>query len=355
MNSNFIMKKIIKFILFFVCFILIMNFLGSVLLKDVDIGIALIGKGIPIVRAVNEEIVGVKLISYMDIIKDKLMSENVFIELPEDLVELEPEKIDSENVVDEIENNFSGPKIKSVTLDWKNEFKNNTRYSVDVEELKSEKLNFGLTRNGVDVLIYHTHTTETYTKAKGEEYEFSGDFRTLDKNHNVVNVGKRVKELLIKKGIGVYHNEEIYDYPSYNLSYSKAGKGISEITKKYSNADIVLDIHRDALGSGTQIYRPVINIAGEDVAQLLLVVGSNQGGLNHSKWRENLKFALKIQQIANQKYPGLIRYVILRKERFNQHVAPGALIVEMGATGNTMDEVLRSADLFVDVLAEVVD
>lgn len=349
------MKKIIKFGLLFACFILIMNFFGSMLLKNADIGIALIGKGVPIVRAVNEEIVGVRLISYMDIIKDKLMSENVFIELPEDSVELEPEKIEIENVMDEVENDVSGPEIKSVTLEWKNEFKNNTKYSVDIEELKSEKLNFGLNRKGVDVLIYHTHTTETYTKANGEEYQFSGDFRTLDKNHNVVKVGSKIKELLEKREIGVYHNEEIYDYPSYNLSYSKAGKGITELTKKYSDADIVLDIHRDALGSNTEIYRPVINIAGEDVAQLLLVVGSNQGGLSHSKWRENLKFALKIQQIANQKYPGLLRYVILRKERFNQHVAPGALIVEMGATGNTMDEVLRAADLFVDVLGEVVD
>jgi len=109
------------------------------------------------------------------------------------------------------------------------------------------------------------------------------------------------------------------------------------------------------LGNGNELYRPIINIGGKDVAQILLVVGSNEGGLSHSNWRENLKFALKIQQIANTKYPGLIRYVILRKERFNQHVAPGAIIVEMGATGNTMEEVLLSADLFTEVLTEIID
>lgn len=355
---KFYMRKFVKWLIFFICFIIFINFLGVVLLKNIDIGISLIGEGIPIVRAVNEEVVGISLISYVDIIKDKLMSENVFVELPEDLVELEITDIKEEKVIEEIEEEeikIEGPDIKSVTLDWKNEFKNNTKYSVDIESLKKENLSFDVEYEGVEVLIYHTHTTETYTKLDDDEYEYSGDFRTLDKNYNVVKVGSKVKELLEKKGIGVYHDQEIYDYPSYNLSYSKAGKAISALTKRYKKANVVLDIHRDALGTKEQIYKPVVNIGGEDVAQILLVVGSNQGGLTHGKWRENLKFALKIQQIANEKYPGLCRYVILRKERFNQHVAPGALIVEMGATGNTMDEVLRSAELFTDILTEVID
>jgi len=349
------MKKFIKLFFVFVSFFLIINFTGIIIIKNSEIGISLFGKGIPIIRAVNEEIVGIKLISYVDIIKDKLLSENVFIELPEDSVELEPQNIEEEKVVEEIKEANDKYDIKSVTLDWKNEFKNNTKYNVDVEGLKREKLSFDLNKKDTEIIIYHTHTTETYTKMEGDTYEESGEFRTLDKNYNVIKVGGRIKELIEKQGFGVYHEQEIYDYPSYNLSYSKAGKAIASLTKRYKNADVVLDIHRDALGSGTEIYRPIVNIAGVDVAQILLVVGSNQGGLSHSKWRENLKFALKIQQIANQKYPGLCRYVILRKERFNQHVAPGAIIVEMGATGNTMDEVLRSADLFTDVLSEVIE
>lgn len=328
--------------------------MGFFIIKNTEIGIALIGKGIPIVRAVNEEIVGIKLISYVDIIKDKFMSESVFIELPEDIVELEEENI-KDNVIEEINNEDENkPKLKSVTLDWKNEFKNNTKYNIDVEALKREKLSFNLKKSGTEIIIYHTHTTESYTKGKEDEFDYSGDYRTLDKRYNVVNVGERVKDILVKKGYGVYHEQEIYDYPSYNLSYSKAGKAIEAIVKKNNKASVVLDIHRDALGNGDEIYRPIINIDGKDVAQILLVVGSNEGGLNHSNWRENLKFALKIQQIANEKYPGFMRYVILRKERFNQHVAPGAIIVEMGATGNTMEEVLRAADLFTEVLTDII-
>ena len=349
------MRKIIKSSIFFISVFLIINFVGIMILKNTEIGISLIGKGIPLIRAVNEEIVGIRLLSYVDIIKDKFMSEDVFIELPEDSAELEPQNIEEEKVIEEIKENKNNYDIKSVTLDWNNEFKNNTKYNVDTEELKREKLAFDLKKTGTEVIIYHTHTTEAYTKTEDDVYEESGVFRTLDKNHNVVRVGERIKELLEKRGIGVYHEQEIYDYPSYNLSYSKAGKAIDSLTKKYENANIVLDVHRDAIGTASEVYRPIVNIAGKNVAQILLVVGSNQGGLNHSRWRENLKFALKIQQIANQKYPGLCRYVILRKERFNQHVAPGAIIVEMGATGNTMEEVLESADLFTDVLLEVIE
>lgn len=349
------MKNFIRVFLIFVIFFLIINLMGFFIIKNNEIGIALIGKGIPIVRAVNEEIVGINLISYVDIIKDKFMSERVFIELPEDIVELEQENV-KDNVVEEIyneEENISN--LKSVTLDWKNEFKNNTKYNIDVDALKREKLSFDLKKSGTEIIIYHTHTTEAYTKSEKDKFNYSGEYRTLDKKYNVVNVGERIKDILIKKGYGVYHEQEIYDYPSYNLSYSKAGKAIEALTKKYNKANVVLDIHRDALGSGDEVYRPIINIDGKDVAQLLLVVGSNEGGLNHSNWRENLKFALKIQQIANEKYPGLMRYVILRKERFNQHVAPGAIIVEMGATGNTMEEVLRSADLFAEILVEIIE
>ena len=337
------MRKFIKYFCLISGFIFFINFTGKTLLKSSDIGISLIGKGVPIIRAVNEEMVGISIISYVDIIKDKLMSENVFVELTEDLVESEPINIEEEKVVDEIEEAQNGPNIKIVTLDWKTEFKNNTKYKVDVEALKGEKLSFDLKKDEVNVILYHTHTTETYTKDENSEYEFSGDFRTLDKEYNVVKVGDRIKTLLEKRNIGVYHDTEIYDYPSYNLSYSKAGKAISNLTKKYKSADIVLDIHRDALGSDTEIYRPIINIDGKDVAQILLVVGSNQGGLSHSKWRENLKFALKIQQIANQKYPGLCRYVILRKERFNQQASNGAIIIEVGSNGNTLEEAKAGA------------
>lgn len=310
-----------------------------------------ISNAIPIVDIVMAENQNFTMLSYVDLLRNRFVSDDIFVELPEDSVELVQEEVKDDDIVTEIvEEDYR----KSVTMDWKRVLKNGTKYAVDSDSLVNKKLNFSMPKSEVGVLIYHTHTTESYSQSKGYEYQASGNFRTLDSNANVSRVGKFLKELLARDGIKTYHDETIYDSPSYNLSYSKAGKSVATLAKKYSSASVILDIHRDAIGSDTEIYRPIVNINGRDVAQILLVVGTNQGGLTHNNWRENLKFALKLQKVADEKYPGLFRYVDLRKERFNQHIAPGAIIVEMGATGNTMDEVLSATELFEEILLEVI-
>jgi len=307
---------------------------------------------LPIMNISNDNI---KRLSYIDILKDRTLNTEIFEEMPEDKVEentdIEQEEIIYQNIeeFEEIKDNS-----KEVTLEWKNILKNETKYNIDIEKLKNEELKFSLNKNNIDVLIYHTHATESYTPSEGYEYEASGVFRTLNTETSVIKIGKTIKEYLQKSGIGVYHDETLYDYPDYNLSYSKAGKAIPELVKKYSDAKIVLDVHRDAIGVGTEQYKPIVKINGENVAQFLLVIGTNQGGLSHSEWRENLKLALKIKELADEKYPGLCRYIILRKERFNQQVTLGAMIVEMGATGNTIPEVMRTSRYFAELLSEVV-
>lgn len=350
------MKKSFMYIFLFIIFIIA---IGKILVSGEKTRNFLIAHTISIIAATDENNSHIKTLTHLNIIRYKLMSENIFVELPEDKVELVKEDVNKnevvyENVPIDLEQ-IDDTQVKSVTLDWKNEIRNETKYKIDIDKLKSEPLKFNLKKKDTEVIIYHTHTTETYSKDESLDYEASGEFRTLDKNANVVRVGERLKECLENANVKVYHDTEYYDYPSYNLSYSKAGKAILNLTKKYTGAKIVLDIHRDALGVGNQIYRPIINVNGKDTAQILLVVGTNQGGLNHPNWRENLKFALKLQQIANQKYPGFCRYVSLRKERFNQQVSRGAIIVEMGATGNTIDEVLRATELFSEVLLEVAE
>ncbi len=350
------MKKSFMYIFLFIIFIIA---IGKILVKGEKTRNCLIAHKISIMKEIDENNNRIKTLTHLNIIRYKLMSENIFVELPEDSVELVKEDVNKNEVVYEDDSidfgQIDDTQVKSVTLDWENEIRNETKYKIDIDKLKSEPIKFNLKKNDTEVIIYHTHTTETYSKDENLNYEASGEFRTLDKNANVVRVGERLKECLENANVKVHHDTEYYDYPSYNLSYSKAGKAILNLTKKYTGAEIVLDIHRDALGTGSQIYRPIVNVNGKDTAQILLVVGTCQGGLNHPNWRENLKFALKLQQIANQKYPGFCRYVSLRKERFNQQVSKGAIIVEMGATGNTIDEVLRAAELFSEVLLEVAE
>ena len=111
-------------------------------------------------------------------------------------------------------------------------------------------------------------------------------------------------------------------------------------------------MHRDALGSNSG-YAPKVKIGDEIVAQLMFVIGTDGGGLEHSNWKRNLKTAIKIQEKANEMYPGLFKPIIVRNSRYNQHVANAACIIEVGATGNTLDECIGSMKYLSNVLGEV--
>ena len=122
---------------------------------------------------------------------------------------------------------------------------------------------------------------------------------------------------------------------------------------EYPSISVVLDIHRDAViyEDGSRFAASTV-IDNKSAAQVMLVVGTDEGGLPHDGWERNLSFALDIQSVADERYPGLMRPVNLRSSRFNQHVSPGALIVEVGASGNTLGEALYGAELFTKALIE---
>jgi len=289
---------------------------------------------------------------YMALLAKGNLSDDIFkktVKIKEEII-----AEDFVEVIPDVENeNFVEPSYYEVTLDWSAMLKNLTTYKIDVDKLLSEKLKFKLTGSDIETVIYHTHTTESYTQSKNYMYEPSGVYRTLDTNANMIKIGEEMKRNLQQNGFAVFHDKTIYDYPDYNSSYSKAGKGIAQILKKHKNVKVVLDLHRDAISVNTEQYKPVVQINGKKVAQFLLVIGTNQGGLKHSEWKENLKLALKIKKLADEKYPGLCRNEKLRKKRFNQHVTNGAMIVEMGATGNTIEEVLETTKYFSELLIEV--
>lgn len=100
-------------------------------------------------------------------------------------------------------------------------------------------------------------------------------------------------------------------------------------------------------------YAPSVKIGEETVAQLMFVIGTNGGGLEHSNWNTNLKFAIKIQEKANEMYPGLFKPIVLRNSRYNQHVTKGAAIIEVGATGNTIEQCNGSMKYLANVIDEV--
>lgn len=206
-------------------------------------------------------------------------------------------------------------------------------------------------QNKKTVLIYHTHTCESYTPSEKYNYTMTGNYRTTDNNYNMVRVGEELKKYLEEKGFTVIHNTTCHDYPSYSGSYDRSYSTIQGVLNEISNIGLVIDLHRDAVGDGTS-YGPTVKINGESVAQLMFVIGTNGGGLEHPNWTQNLKTAVKIQETGNTIYPGLFRPMIVRNSRYNQHIALGASIIEVGATGNTLEECLLSMQCLANVLDE---
>ena len=246
------------------------------------------------------------------------------------------EVIEENNKKDTYNKIYNGVKIK-----------NESKYKLTEEDLKPD-IDF---KNKEDIVIYHTHTCESYTKTEKYTYKSSGNFRTTDLNYSVARVGEELKKYLDKYGFNVIHNKTYHDYPKYNGSYTRSLETIEKILKT-SKASLVIDLHRDALGSNSK-YAPSVKINGEEAAQLMFVIGTDGGGLKHDKWKKNLKLAIKIQEKANEMYPGLFKPIIVRNSRYNQHVSEGACIIEVGATGNTLEQCLVSMKYLSSVIFEV--
>ena len=85
----------------------------------------------------------------------------------------------------------------------------------------------------------------------------------------------------------------------------------------------------------------------------MFVIGTNGGGLWHPNWQQNLQFAIQLQAKANELYPGLFKPIILRNSRYNQHLGKAACIIEVGATGNTLDQSLTSMKYLAKILDEI--
>ena len=217
----------------------------------------------------------------------------------------------------------------------------------DLEELLEAPLDWELAAAETTVLILHTHTTESYTKT-GEDYEESSEFRTLSEEYNMVSIGDRVAELLGSAGIGVIHDRQLHDHPSYNGSYVHARASTEEILKNNPSIRLVLDLHRDALEKNGSQLAPVAAVEGSSAARLMLVVGTNVSRQAHKNWEENLSLALKLQVQLERLYPGIMRPVNLRSERFNQDLSAGALLIEMGAAGNSRAQALKAAEALAE-------
>ena len=245
------------------------------------------------------------------------------------------------------------PAPPAKTLSSEVKLSNSTSHKIDIRNYLGEAPPF--LKGNLSVLIVHTHTTESYTPSEKYNYTPTDTDRTLDKKYNMVRIGEEVSAILRKRGIKVYHDTTINDYPSYNGSYNRSSMRVSDFISGEPSIRIVLDIHRDAIeGAGGEKITHNFTFDGKRAASVMLVAGSNLSGLEHKNWKENLRFAATLQKHAEEMHPGMMRPINFRSQRFNQHLAPGAIIVEIGTNGNTLEEALLGAGCFADALADYI-
>ncbi len=229
---------------------------------------------------------------------------------------------------------------------------NETSYAVDINGMLAEPLSFDMSGEGPKVLIVHTHATEAYAAEGAVDYARDESDRSMNTSENVVAVGDEAARVLNEHGIETLHDTALHDYPSFNGSYADALESTENYLAQYPSIRVVLDIHRDSIVRGNEMAKVVTEINGRKAAQLMFVVGTDENGLYNPDWRENLKFALKLQNKIDEKYPDLMRYVNLRKNRFNGHTTKGSLIIETGSSGNSLSEAKYSITLAAECIAE---
>lgn len=222
---------------------------------------------------------------------------------------------------------------------------------LDTQAMLLTELEWDLTEAGPQVLILHSHATESYTPTARESYTASGSFRTLDSEHNMLRVGAALEAALEARGIGVIRDTTLHDHPDYTDAYIRSRETVQSYLKAYPSISLVLDLHRDAanLDSGGQLTTHA-TVNGQNAAQIMLVVGTNAGGRSHPRWEENMALAVKLHAQLEKQYPGLCRPLECRTERFNQDLSTGALLVEIGAAGDTLEEALVTAEALAEII-----
>lgn len=234
---------------------------------------------------------------------------------------------------------------------------NKTKFSVDLPSLL--KKDFPIKGSIPDeeplVLIIHTHGSESYLENGYGFYSPKETFRSLDEDKTVVHIGAVLCEKLNSLGINTIHDKTMYDQTDFNRSYNYSREGIKKALAEHPTIKFVIDLHRDSVfdSSGRNI-KPLTTLNGKECAQLMLVVGTNEGGSDHPNWRDNLTFATHLQQKMNDLYPTLARPINLRSAAFNQALTKGSVILEVGSCGNTIEEAENAILLFAQAYASII-
>lgn len=235
--------------------------------------------------------------------------------------------------------------------------KNDAKKDYDLKKMIDSPVQLGLNKNSDDpqILIVHTHATETYNNENWDYYLPQKSYRSDDDSLNMVHIGDIIGNLLTQAGYKTIHTNTHHDV-DFNRSYSSSYKEISAYLEKYPSIKVVLDVHRDTIITGEGVkYRTVTQIDGKQSSQVMLLMGCGNDTYKHPNWEKNFTLACHIQKTAAELYPNLMRPILLRDARYNEHLSTGSLLVEVGTCGNSPQEARLGAESFARVLINVLN
>ncbi|MCD7800645.1 MAG: stage II sporulation protein P [Ruminococcus sp.] len=259
----------------------------------------------------------------------------------------------SGNVIQTILNNYSGTQY--VTLSSGALVKNVT--SVSNNTLLNESKNLpeftiDLNSDEPQVLIMHTHTTESFEPFERTYYDSSFSYRTTDNSKNVVMVGDMIAQELENAGIKTIHNSTVHDYPSYTGSYERSAVTVQSILDEYPSIKVVLDIHRDALSRDGDLLQPVVEIDGKKSAQIMIISGCDDGTMNMPNYMQNFRLASLLQNQIYSDYGDFARPILFDYRKYNQDLTTGSLLIEVGTHGSTLEQVRYAGQLLGKSIAK---
>ena len=230
-----------------------------------------------------------------------------------------------------------------------------TRPASEIESVISQPLPFKVevSSDKPQVLIMHTHSTESYEKFDLGYYNPATSSRSTDENNNMIAVGKAVTAELQKNGINTIHDTTMHDQP-YTGAYDKSEITVKNHLKSNPSIKVVIDVHRDAIetGDGSR-YKPTAKIGDKNASQMMIIAGTSGKGITLPNPDENLKFASKLQNQLESMYPGLTRPLLYDYRHYNQDLTTGSLLVEVGGHANTIAESVYSGTLLGSAISEL--
>ncbi len=291
------------------------------------------------------------------VVSDKIEEKTIqtVSSIPDDVLQLmkkaETEYKNSSNDGKIIEKDYS---TLNATSEYNGIYVKNTtsNHKIDISSQLKKTIHPIEDKNKPSVLIFHTHTSETYELLDRGFYTKERGPRSNNPKENMIRVGEEICRILEKNGIKTIHDKTVYD-GIYNGAYGRSREGISKILRENPSIKVVLDVHRDAMyqKDGTRI-KPVTEIDGKKAAQIMILTGCEDGNItDFPNWEENLAFAVQLHNRVISDNPKLLRPLMFCSRRYNMHLTPCSLLIEFGTDANTLAEAVYSAELFAESLA----